>query len=292
MPPEAGTGPEGSSAGRPAAGGRKLAVIACMGEMPGDIIRACQEQGRPFYVAAIRGACEPELVAGVPHGWYDLVEVGRLLADLRAQGCEELTLAGPIRRPELHKLVPRDLKGAALLRRLLRARGQGDDALLRTVLEFFQDHGLEPVGTDAVAGSLLTPEGALGRLAPDAAALADIELGIRAVAAIGALDIGQAAVVRGGRVLALEAAEGTDAMLARCAELAPEGQGGVLVKMPKPGQEARADLPALGPRTVAGAAAARLAGIAAEAGATLLFERDRTRRAADEAGIFVYGFRR
>lgn len=270
----------------------KLAIIACMGEMPRDIVRACQEAGKPFYVAAIRGACEPASVAGVPHDWFDLVEVGRLLAALRAQGCAEITLAGPIARPELHKLVPRDLKGAALLRRLFRARGQGDDALLRAVLEFFHEQGFEPVGTEAVAGGLLAPEGALGRLSPDPAAAADIALGIRAVAAIGALDIGQGAVVRAGRVLALEAAEGTDAMLRRCADLAPEGRGGVLVKMSKPGQESRADLPAIGPRTVDGAAAARLTGIAVEAGATLLFERERTRAAADAAGIFVHGFRR
>ncbi|MFC3225890.1 LpxI family protein [Marinibaculum pumilum] len=280
-------------------GPAKLAIIACMGEMPRDIIRACRASGRPFYVAAIRGACEPATVEGVPHDWFDLVEVGRLLNAMRRQGCEEVTLAGPMARPEFRSLVPRDLKGAALLRRLLGARGQGDDALLRTVLDYFQEQGFRPVGTDAVAGGLLAAEGALGRHRPDAAAERDIALGIRAVGAIGALDIGQAAVVRGGRVLALEAAEGTDAMLERCAVLAVDGPAGdrndrlegVLVKMPKPGQEARADLPAIGPRTVAGAARARLAGIAIAAGATLVFDRDRTRADADAGGLFVHGFR-
>lgn len=270
----------------------KLAIIACMGAMPRDIIQACREAGRPFFVAAIRDACEPDTVVDTPHDWFDLVEVGRLLASLRQHGCEQITLAGPISRPELRRLVPRDLKGAALLRRLLRARGQGDDALLRAVLDFFQDQGFHPVGTDEVAGGLLAPDGALGGFVPDAAAAQDIALGIRAVDAIGALDIGQAAVVRDGRVLALEAAEGTDAMLRRCIDLAADRRGGVLVKMPKPGQEARADLPAIGPRTVAGAAEARLAGIAVAAGATLIFERDRTRADADAAGLFVHGFRR
>jgi len=271
----------------------KLAIIACMGEMPRDIIRACRRSGRPFFVAAIKGACEPETVAGdVPHDWFDLVAVGRLLAVLKAEGCSEVTLAGPLQRPDLHKLIPRDLKGAALLRRLFQARGQGDDALLRAVLDFFDEQGFRPIGTQQAAAELLAPEGALGRYLPEGAALVEIDLGIRAVAAIGALDIGQAAVVRDGRVLALEAAEGTDAMLERCQALAPQGRGGVLVKMSKPGQDTRADLPAIGPRTVAGASAARLAGIAVEAGRTLVFEQDRTRDAADEAGLFLHGFRR
>ncbi|MEQ8344670.1 MAG: UDP-2,3-diacylglucosamine diphosphatase LpxI [Sneathiellaceae bacterium] len=270
----------------------KLAIIACKGAMPRDIVRACRAAGRPFFVAAIRDVCEPETVVDTPHDWFDLVEVGRLLAALRREGCEEVTLAGPIARPELRRLVPRDLKGAALLRRLLRARGQGDDALLRAVMDYFQDQGFRPVGTDAVAGGLLAQEGSLGRFAPDQGAERDIALGIRAVDAIGALDIGQAAVVRDGRVLALEAAEGTDAMLQRCIDLVVEGRGGVLVKMPKPGQDSRADLPAIGPRTVAGAARARLAGIAIAAGATLIFDRDRTCADADAAGLFVHGFRR
>lgn len=272
--------------------GGKLAIIACMGEMPRDIIRSCRQSGRPYFVAAIRDACDPETVAGdTPHDWFDLVAVGRILTVLRDQGCTEVTLAGPIRRPDLHKLVPRDLKGVALLRRLFRARGKGDDALLRTLLDFFQEHGFRPVGTEDAAADLLAPEGALGQRHPDRQALEDIRLGIRAVAAIGELDIGQAAVVRDGRVLALEAAEGTDAMLRRCQDLAPEGRGGVLVKMAKPGQDMRADLPAIGPLTVAGAASCRLAGIAVEAGQALIFDKDKTRLAADQAGLFVHGFR-
>lgn len=275
-----------------AAGQGRLAIIACMGEMPRDIIRSCRQSGRPFFVVAIRDACDPETVAGdVPHGWFDLVAVGSILAALRAEGCTEVTLAGPIRRPDLHRLIPRDLKGALLLRRLFQARGKGDDALLRAVLSFFQEHGFRPVGTEDAAADLLAPEGPLGQRHPDPQALEDIRLGIRAVAAIGALDIGQAAVVRDGRVLALEAAEGTDAMLLRCRDLATEGRGGVLVKMAKPGQDVRADLPAIGPRTVAGAASCRLAGIAIEAGAALIFEKEKTRSAADQAGLFVHGFR-
>jgi DUF1009 family protein len=135
------------------------------------------------------------------------------------------------------------------------------------------------------------PEGPLGRVRPDAEAHADIERGLRIARAIGALDIGQAVVVQQGLVLGVEAIEGTDALLRRCRELRRDGPGGVLVKTEKPGQEKRADRPTIGPRTVSLAAESGLRGIAAEAGATLLIDRDEVIRLANQAGLFVVGVR-
>ena len=126
---------------------------------------------------------------------------------------------------------------------------------------------------------------------PDAQALADIEHGQRLARALGALDIGQAVVVQQGLVLGVEAIEGTDALLRRCAALRREGPGGVLVKVEKPGQEQRADRPTIGPQTVALAAEAGLRGIAVEAGATIVLDRDEVVAAADRAGLFVLGIR-
>lgn len=266
----------------------RLGIIAGSGELPRLVIAACRDGGRPAYVAAIAGACETSTVDQCDHGWFDIAAVGRLVDSLRQHACRDVVLAGPVRRPDLGQLRP-DWQGVRLLPKVARAYLAGDDALLRTLVEFLEEQGFRVVGADQLIAGLVAPAGAIGRIAPSNDDRADIERGFQAARAIGALDIGQAAVVRGGQVLALEAAEGTDAMLRRSAEMAPPGRGGVLVKAAKPGQERRVDLPAIGTATVAGAARARLNGIAVEAGATLIIDRAAVARAADEAGLFVVG---
>jgi DUF1009 family protein len=171
-------------------------------------------------------------------------------------------------------------------------RALGDDGLLKAIIREFEGEGFRVVGADAILSSAVAPVGPLGRHAPDAQAEDDIALGFRIVRALGALDIGQAAVVQQGLVLGVEAIEGTDALIARCAGLRREGAGGVLVKAPKPGQERRADLPTIGPRTVEAAAAAGLRGIAIEAGASLVIDRAALVAAADRTGLFVVGVAR
>ncbi len=268
--------------------GDRLGVIAGSGELPRLMIAACRDRQRPAFVAAITGACDPATVANSEHGWFDIAAVGRLVESLRQHACRDVVLAGPVPLPDMRALRP-DWQGLRLLPRVARAAMQGDDALLRTLVDFLEEQGFRVVGADQVIADLVAPPGPLGRIAPDEGDRDDIERGLQAARAIGALDIGQAAVVRAGRVLALEAAEGTDAMLRRCAEIAPPGRGGVLVKAAKPGQERRVDLPTIGVATVAGAAAARLKGIAVEAGAALVIDRAGVTRAADEAGLFVVG---
>jgi hypothetical protein len=143
------------------------------------------------------------------------------------------------------------------------------------------------IGADALLGGLKPAEGCLGRHRPDAEAEADIARGVEVLAALGAADVGQAVVVQQGMVLGVEAIEGTDALIARCAGLRREGPGGVLVKLAKPGQETRADLPTIGPDTVRRAAEAGLRGIAVGADAAIVLDRDTLVRLADEAGLFV-----
>jgi DUF1009 family protein len=266
----------------------KLGVIAGSGVLPRLVIAVCRDQRRPAYVAAIAGSCDAATVAESEHGWFDIAAVGRLVESLRLHGCREVVLAGPVPRPDLLALRP-DWQGLRLLPRVARAYMQGDDALLRTLVEFLEEQGFRVVGADQVIADLVAPAGPLGRIAPAEGDREDIDFGLRAARGIGALDIGQGAVVRAGQVLALEAADGTDAMLRRCADIAPPGRGGVLVKAAKPGQERRVDLPTIGVATVAGAVAARLKGIAVEAGAALVIDRAAVARAADEAGLFVVG---
>jgi hypothetical protein len=196
-------------------------------------------------------------------------------------------MAGRMRRPSLVSLRP-DLWA---LRFLLRHCGlkRGDDALLRALIEALGEEGFTVVGVDSLLPDLVAQAGVLGAVQPDAAALADVRLGVEAALSIGARDVGQAAVARRGRVIGREGREGTDAMLAACAGERPGTPSGVLVKMAKPGQERRVDLPAIGPGTIAAAARAGLAGIAVEAGGALLVERDGLIAAADAAGLFVIG---
>jgi DUF1009 family protein len=165
--------------------------------------------------------------------------------------------------------------------------------VLSSVVRFLEGKGYRVYGAGEVAPELLAAEGNLGAKAPSPDDRADIETGFRVVSALGRLDVGQAAVVVKGRVLAVEAAEGTDAMLVRCAELRKGGRrrglAGVLVKAPKPGQEERVDLPTIGPDTVEMAAQAGLAGIAVAAGRVLIADRDATIAAAGQHGLFLVG---
>ena len=168
-------------------------------------------------------------------------------------------------------------------------RGAGDDKLLTAIIGALEGEGFRVVGIDSILPEILAPMGVFGAVSPDQGARADIAVGCRVARIIGSLDIGQAVVVQQGMVLGVEAIEGTDALLRRCRALRREGPGGVLVKLKKPGQEMRADLPAIGTETVNGALAAGLKGIAIEAGGALVINRAAVVEAADAAGLFVIG---
>ena len=212
---------------------------------------------------------------------------GDSLARLRDAGVRNLVMAGRIRRPGLSELRP-DARAARLFARI-GLRSLGDDGLLRAVARELEQEGFRILGVQEVLGGLLTPAGVLGRHRPDARAEEDIARGIEVARTLGRLDVGQAAVVQQGLVLGVEGIEGTDGLLARCGALKRDGVGGVLVKAAKPQQDRRLDLPAVGPDTVEGAAAAGLRGIAAEAGGTLLLDREAVIAAADRLGVFVVG---
>ena len=213
---------------------------------------------------------------------------GRILSALRAHGCQDLVLIGPVRRPSLLDLRP-DAEGARILARIGRAAFAGDDGLLAAVIKVLGEEGFSVLGAHEVLRAPLGPAGVLTRAAPDAQAMADIRRGVAVVRALGRVDVGQGCVVQQGLVLAVEAVEGTDAMLARAAGLRRDGPGGVLVKLVKPGQDRRADLPTMGAETIRGASAAGLRGVAFEAGGTILADVEATVAAANAAGMFLIG---
>jgi len=275
--------------------GGTLGIIAGGGELPIAIAQAAQDHGRAIFVVALDGMARPSDMAPFPHGFVSLGELGKAIKLLRQAGCEEVTLAGKVARPEFTKLRL-DARGALALPRIMAAALGGDDALLRALLAIFEKEGMRVIGSAQAARDLLAPLGPLGGLQPSQEDDADIRRAIRVVAALGALDIGQAAVVCQGLVLAVEAAEGTDAMLARVVALpaalrgTPAKRKGVLAKAAKPHQERRVDLPVIGVRTVELVAEAGLSGIAMEGGAALIVGRARVVETANRHGIFLYGF--
>jgi len=265
-----------------------LGILAGGGALPRLVATAARAGGRAVFVLAFEGEADPESVRDLPHAWVRLGAAGEAIRLLRAAGVSEVVLAGRIRRPSLADLRP-DWRAARLFARI-GFRALGDDGLLRAVIGVLEEEGFRVVGADSLVDGLLAPAGVLGRHRPDEAAERDIARGRAVAAGLGLLDVGQAVAVQDGIVLAVEAVEGTDAMLARAGCLRRAGPGGVLVKQRKPGQERRVDLPTVGVETVRNAAGAGLRGIAVEAGGTLVMDLAATVEAADAAGLFLLGF--
>jgi hypothetical protein len=275
--------------------GSTLGIIAGGGELPIAIAESVREGGGEIFILALEGMASADEVERFPHAWGSIGEVGKGIRLLREAGAQSVTLAGKVARPHWNA-IKLDARGAATLPKVIAAAAKGDDAILRVMIEVLEKDGFQVLGTSEAAPGLLMPAGALGRHRPDETHLKDITLGAAIIRAAGAFDIGQAVAVCEGLVLAVEAAEGTDAMISRIRDLAPNLRGrpdmrrGVLVKAPKPKQERRVDLPVIGPGTVALAAEVGLAGIALEAGAALIMRRKACMADADRLGLFLYGF--
>jgi UDP-2,3-diacylglucosamine hydrolase len=266
--------------------GSKLGLVAGGGQMPLRVVTAARAAGHEVYALLIEGWADPADFPDVP---FDTVKVGAVddaFRKLHAQNVRHLVMCGRAYRPSLTSLAP----GGGMLKLLARigaAAFQGDDGLLKAMVKVVEEEGFSVLPAQAIVQDALLPAGLLTTRAPEAQSRADIRRGIAVVRALGAVDVGQGAVVQQGLVLGVEAIEGTDALLDRCGGLRREGPGGVLVKLVKPGQDRRIDLPTIGPVTIAHAAAAGLAGIAIEAGGTIVVDRATTVAAADQAGLFI-----
>ncbi len=265
-----------------------LGIIAGGGDLPGQVAQAAIAAGRAVFIAALETFADPRVVAPYPHQFFRLGAIGAIRNVLREKSCQDIVMIGPVKRPSILALRP-DAEGVRLLGKIGKAAFAGDDGLLAAIINVLSEDGFRVLGAHDILANVLGPEGLLTQIGPDAAAMADVNRGIAVLKIIGAADIGQGCVVQQGIVLAVEAVEGTDAMLGRIAPVARPGPGGVLVKLAKPGQDRRADLPTIGVNTIRNAAAAGLVGVAFEAGGTILAERDSTIAAANAAGLFLLG---
>ena len=281
-----------SAGGGPAA--PPLAILCGSGGFPLEVAAEARRAGREPFLIGVVGSTDAPIEA-FPHVWLRMGEVGKLFAALKERAVGEMAMVGAMTRPEFADLrldwgaVRRVAELAQLFRR-------GDNRLLVGLADIFEREGVRIVGAQEIAPRLAAPAGPLGARQISSEDKSDIGLGAGLIEALSPFDAGQGAVVAAGRVLAIEAAEGTDAMLARVAELRSsrrlrhKGPAGVLVKAPKRGQDLRLDMPAVGPHTIEGAARAELRGVALAAGRVLVIERERCACEADAAGLFLYGF--
>jgi DUF1009 family protein len=269
-------------------------IVSGSGALPFAVADSLLARGRMPVLLGIRGFCDPERITRYRHHWVALGQLGRLTRLLRAERCRDVMFIGGLVRPALSE-IRLDFGTLRVTPRILAAFRGGDNHLLTGIGRIMEMHGFRMVGVKDVAPDLLVPEGVLTRTEPDDSAKADIGKGLGLLRALSPFDVGQAVVVIDGNVVAVEDIEGTDALLARVARLRSEGRvkskagRGVLIKAPKTDQDLRFDLPTFGPRTVEGAVAAELGGIAIVAGHTLMAEPEKVVAAADRARLFLIG---
>jgi hypothetical protein len=271
-----------------------VALVCGGGALPLAVAESISKRGRAVVLFGLRGVAESAAVERFQHHWVHIGQIGKFMRLARAAGCRDVIFIGSLVRPSLWHVRP-DLKALQIMPRVIAAYRGGDNHLLSGMSRIVEQEGFRLLGAHEVAPEILVPEGPLGRAQPSQKDRDDITIGFDCLRAIGPFDVGQAVVVAGKHVLAVEAAEGTDQMLARVAEMRANGRVrspagiGVLVKAAKPGQDRRFDLPSIGARTVDGVVRAGLAGIAVLAEETIIAEPELVVAKADQANIFVTG---
>lgn len=274
--------------------GRPLALLAGGGDFPPQLARVLAERGESLFVAALDGVAIPASFGAAPVRTFRLGQVASLLDELQRRQIRDVVMLGGLPRPSFGALRP-EITTLKYLPYFARAFRGGDDHLLSRVVRFFEDHGFRVHGPAEIAPELAAPIGALGSRRASESQRELLQHGFSLLGALSPFDVGQAAILADHRVVAIEAVEGTDAMIGRVADLVARkrlriGKGdGILVKAPKLGQDLRVDMPAIGPETLRNVAQAGLSGIALKAGQVLVGDRAALGRLADELGLFIEG---
>jgi len=271
---------------------RKLGIIAGGGALPFEIINFCKISKRPYFVIALKGQADVSpILETSPHKWVRLGAIGKAIKYLKIENANLLVLAGSVTRPSLSSLSP-DVWTAKFLAKMGYSL-LGDDGLLKALLQSLQyDEGFSIIGPDELLPHLVAKEGVYGKIKPSKEDHQDILIGIKGALSIGKQDVGQAAIARKGKIVAFENSMGTDKLLKSIDPVLITKKEGVLVKMSKPNQELRTDLPTIGPKTIINATKLRLCGIAIEANKSLILYKKQTIKAADESNMFIIGIKK
>ncbi len=267
---------------------KKLGIIAGGGTLPRRLISYCQENQRPFFVLAVEGNAETDLVnENIPHIWLRLGQAGTGFKRMAKENVEEVVMIGTIRRPSFKDIIP-DLRTTAFLAKVS-TKALGDDGLLRAIIKEIENEKMRVVGIQEVMKDLLAKSGCLTKKKPSKTDLIDIKRGAQVAFELGRMDVGQSVVAQEGLVLGVEGIEGTDELIKRCGGYKRKGSGGVLVKLRKPQQDMRIDLPTIGSRTLENAKNSGLNGLAVHSGNTLIVDEEEVIKTADKLGMFIVG---
>ena len=267
---------------------KKLGIIAGGGTLPQALIEHCQQNKRDFFVLAVENNADKAIFTpDIPHKWIRIGQAGTGFKLMHEQNVQEIVMIGTIRRPTLSDLVP-DLRTAAFFAKI-GLKSVGDDGILRALIKEIESENMRVVGIHEVMPDLLVKSGNLTKHKPDKQALADISRGVEVARELGKLDVGQAVIVQQGLVLGVEGIEGTDKLIERCGTYQRKGVGGVLVKLRKPQQDMRIDLPTIGTKTIENLHSAGMRGIAIHAGNALIVNEAEVITLADKYSMFICG---
>lgn len=265
-----------------------IAIFAGRGILPKILIEDCQKNGRKFLLFLL----ESENYE-IDYSSFNPIRVGygaveKLLLEVKKDEIKNLVFIGAVNKPNFSAIKEVDKKGAILLAKILANKILGDDAVLKTVINFFEKEGLRIVPIDQLLDCVISQKSTLSKLSPGKENLDDVALGVRAIKSFSEFDVGQCLIIAQKQIIAVEALEGTDAMIKRCENLQFDyKKNAVLVKMKKSKQSVKADLPTIGVETIKNVAAAGIVGIAIQANSTLVLQKDEVIKKADELGIFL-----
>ncbi|WP_339052150.1 LpxI family protein [Candidatus Lariskella endosymbiont of Epinotia ramella] len=265
----------------------KLGIIAGSGLLPRHVYDACIEQGIEVHVIGLENQTSRDLFQGVEIEFFPVHSVKKIINKMNAIGIKYVVCAGVVKRTSLSKLLL-DFKAAKLLAMIMKA-GLNDNAILGAVLEFLEREGFVIIPPEKIATQIVAKSGSMGSVKPTPSAMQDIRKGAKILKGIAAFDIGQALVMQNGLVLGVEAVEGTDQLIERCGKVQQKGESCILLKVTKPQQDKRIDLPCIGPDTITRLHQYHFHGVAVEAGVSLILDKKETIRRADELGVFVFG---
>lgn len=267
----------------------KLGIIAGAGSLPKHVLEACKKKGIPYHIIGLIHETDMHVFEGDPNlSKFKVYSVSKILAELKEKGVTHVTLAGKVKRADLARLLL-DIKGAKLLALILKA-GLADNCILQTIMNFLESEGFKIIAPEVVATEIVLQKGCITKHKPDDAATADIKKGLKILNGVASFDVGQSLVIQSGLVLGIEAAEGTDELIKRCGEIQQQSEEGpILIKIAKPHQDRRADLPCVGTETIEMAKQYGIRGIAAEAGSALVMDQSHTIKLADKYKIFIVG---
>ena len=267
----------------------KLGIIAGGGDLPERIIKACQVSGREYFVVGIDGYASPEVLDGIPHSLVSISRAGSGFKILKQEKVAEVVMIGDVKVPSLTKTWPdyRTFKffGKIALKSLFGFNG--DNSLLMSLANEFEKEGIKVIGAHEILEDLLAPEGLLGAVAVPEKFFSDINFGVAAALDLGRRDVGQAVIINSGLVIIEEGKAGTGQMIKDSQSTTPDGRGGLLIKLKKPGQDRRMDLPTIGVMTVIEANQAGLVGIIVQAGETIIVDLESVVSIANQKGIFI-----